>query len=134
MKSVPDIDYKLLQKTSQKPTGKYSNMVAYLTERSGGEQPNEAMIDKKMRTFFEDLISEILKNPKGWDRSKNINFIELFNYLGEELPEREKTTTTVPSSELEGKPWKTPKEFEKPEFPRSDINKIFPEEKEEQHG
>ena len=56
MKSVPDIDYKLLQKTSQKPTGKYSNMVAYLTERSGGEQPNEAMIDKKMRTFFEDII------------------------------------------------------------------------------
>lgn len=92
MKSVPDIDYKLLQKTSQKPTGKYSNMVAYLTERGGGEQPNEAMLDKKMRTFFEDLITEILKNPKGWDRSKNINFMELFNYLEgkeEQLPQKE---------------------------------------------
>lgn len=123
MKSLPTLDYSKL--AQEKPIGKYGNIKNYLRERTGIDV-DDATLDKKLRTFFEDLITEILKNPTQWDRTRNINFMELFNYLGEELPTKEKTTTTVPSSELKGKPWELPKELQKPEFPRADIGKIAP--------
>jgi len=121
MKSLPNIDYKKLQpKGQEKPVGKYGNLMNYLKEK--GVEVDEATLDKKLRTFFEDMITEVLKNPTQWDRTRNINFMELFKYLGEEVPERP-MTFTQPSSELEGKPWKMP---EKPKLPRPDMEKIMP--------
>ena len=88
MKSIPDIDYSVLQKLGAEPKSKYHNLSMYITERNGGVQPNEMTLDKKLRTFFEDMISEILKSPEAWDRTRNINFMELFNYLEKEEPDR----------------------------------------------
>jgi hypothetical protein len=84
MKSLPNIDYHRLTgkiiTAQEKPIGKYGNIKNYLRER-GGADIDDATLDKKMRTFFEDLITEILKNPTQWDRTRNINFMELMNYL-----------------------------------------------------
>jgi len=63
-----------------KPVGKYANLKNYLQERSGVEI-DETTLDKKLRTFFEDMITEVLKNPAEWDRTRNVNFMELMNYL-----------------------------------------------------
>jgi len=92
MKSLPNIDYKKLQpKAQEKPVGKYGNLKNYLKEK--GIEIDEATLDKKLRTFFEDMITEVLKNPTQWDRTRNINFMELFKYLGgqdeEEMPEQQ---------------------------------------------
>jgi len=83
MKSIPSLDYSKLQpKAQEKPIGKYGNMVNYLKEK--GVDVDEATLDKKLRTFFEDLITEVLKNPAQWDRTRNINFMEMFKYLSGE--------------------------------------------------
>ena len=81
MKSIPNLEYSKLQpKAQEKPVGKYGNLKNYLHEK--GVEIDEATLDKKMRTFFEDMITEVLKNPTQWDRTRNINFMELFKYLG----------------------------------------------------
>ena len=123
MKSIPNIDYLKLQVAQEKPVGKYGNLANYLKERSGVDV-DDATLDKKLRTFFEDLITEILKNPAEWDRTRNINFMELYNYLEERLyPEKEKTKV-VPSSR-----WQ--EEFKemtkKPEVIRPDMQKLTSE-------
>jgi len=89
MKSIPNLDYSKLITGQKKPIGKYGNLKNFLKERDGIDIDDNTL-DKKLRTFFEDLITEILKNPSRWDRTKNINFMELFNYLSgieeQELP------------------------------------------------
>lgn len=97
MKSLPQLDYSKLKIAQEKPVGKYGNLANYIKERSGVDI-DDATLDKKLRTFFEDVITEILKNPAEWDRTRNINFMELYNYLEEKLyPEKEKIKV-VPSS------------------------------------
>lgn len=71
---------KKISTAQEKPVGKYGNIVNYLKEK--GVEIDEATLDKKLRTFFEDMITEVLKNPTQWDRTRNINFMELFKYLG----------------------------------------------------
>ena len=89
MKSVPNLDYKMLKTAEDKPVGKYGNLLNYLKQR-GGVTIDENTADKKLRTFFEDLITEILKNPEQFDRTRNINLMELFNYLeGKEEQQQE---------------------------------------------
>jgi hypothetical protein len=83
MKSIPHLDYSKLKKAQVETVGKYGNLANYLKERSG-VSINDASLDKRLRTFFEDMITEILKNPAEWDRTRNINFMELFNYLEEQ--------------------------------------------------
>ena len=111
MKSLPQIDYGMLKQAQEdkempdwehrlsrtpeqdarvemegwrkKPVGKYGNLANFLQERSGVSIDDQTL-DKRLRTFFEDLITEILKNPAEWDRTRNINFMELFNYLEEQ--------------------------------------------------
>ena len=100
MKSIPNLDYSKLKIGQEKPIGKYGNLKNYIKERSGIDI-DDATLDKKLRTFFEDLITEILKNPTQWDRSRNINFMELFKYLSgqdeeEQLPQQ-------PEQEIEKK-------------------------------
>ena len=80
MKSLPNIEYSKLITGQEKPIGKYGNLKNYIKERNDVDI-DDATLDKKLRTFFEDLITEILKNPKIFDRTRNINFMELFEYL-----------------------------------------------------
>ena len=87
MKSLPNLDFtKLGQpadvavKGGERPVGKYGNLKNFLKERAGIDV-DDATLDKKLRSFFEDMITEILKSPKDWDRTRNINFMELYNYL-----------------------------------------------------
>ena len=98
MKSVPNLDYKMLKTAEDKPVGKYGNLINYLKER-GGVTVDENTADKKLRTFFEDLITEILKNPEQFDRTRNINLMELFNYLeGKEEQQQEEQPKEVQAS------------------------------------
>ena len=83
MKSIPNLDYSFLKIAQEKPVGKYGNLANYIKERNG-ISIDDATLDKRLRTFFEDMITEILKNPAEWDRTRNINFMELFNYLEEQ--------------------------------------------------
>jgi hypothetical protein len=83
MKSIPNLDYSILKISQVETVGKYGNLANYLKERSG-VSINDASLDKRLRTFFEDMITEILKNPADWDRTRNINFMELFKYLEEQ--------------------------------------------------
>ena len=95
MKSIPTLDYSRLQpKAGEKPNGKFGNLKNYLQEQ-GVE-----VCYNKLRSFFEDMITEVLKNPAQWDRTRNINFMELFHYLGgtdEEMPQEQ-------PAEPQGKP------------------------------
>ena len=84
---MPDIDYKKLAQNAnvgvraqEKPVGKYGNLKNFIKERAGVDIDDNTL-DKKLRSFFEDMITEILKSPKDWDRTRNINFMELYNYL-----------------------------------------------------
>ena len=88
MKSIPHLDYSKLKIAQTKPVGKYGNLANFLKERSG-VSIDDATLDKKLRTFFEDMITEILKNPAEWDRTRNINFMEMFNYLEEQEQQKE---------------------------------------------
>jgi len=91
MKSIPTLDYTRLQpKAQEKPVGKFGNLKNYLKDQ--GIEVDEVTLDKKLRSFFEDMITEVLKNPAQWDRTRNINFMELFKYLGgtdEEMPQEQ---------------------------------------------
>ncbi len=123
MKNIPSLDYSRLKLSQEKPVGKYGNLTNYIKSRDGVDV-DDATLDKKLRTFFEDLITEILKNPESFDKTRNINFTELFNYLGQPLYQEKERVKVVPFSNWE-------EEFKKMTAPdeviRPEMKKITPE-------
>jgi hypothetical protein len=84
---LPELDYRFLQMESlkkvaarQSPMGKYENLALYLKDRTG-KPIDVAEIDRKMRTFFEDMITRIVKSPEDFDRDVTIDGKVLMNFL-----------------------------------------------------
>ena len=68
------------------PGGKYTNLLTYLREmvqkRTGKAVNLDPMeIDKRIRTYFEDIITDILKNPSAWEKNMKFDGVALYNYL-----------------------------------------------------
>lgn len=86
---LPDLDYRALQfarldsikRGRSTPLGRFENLANYLKERTGLEQ-DAAELDRRMRTFFEDMITRVLKSPADFDRDVEINGKALMNFLG----------------------------------------------------
>ncbi len=84
---LPDLDYKKLAmarlkvvKTGEKaPTGRYDALVSYLRQR--GSQVDAAEVDRRTRTWFEDMINKLLANPAEWDADRVLNGKALMDYL-----------------------------------------------------
>jgi hypothetical protein len=131
MKHLPNLNYLKLTNAAEKPVGKYANLRNYIMETTG-VNIDDMTLDKKLRTFFEDLITEILKNPADWNRTRNINFMELFKYLQEPLNE-----PNAPSPQISNlSNWqKDYKEMTRPrERIHSDMGKIAPGEETKKEG
>jgi hypothetical protein len=86
---LPGLDYKALQfahldqikKGRATPMGRFENLAIYLKDRSGKEQ-DAAELDRRLRTFFEDMITRILKSPDSFDNdSVEIDGKALMNFL-----------------------------------------------------
>ena len=85
---LPDLDYRSLQFANldrikqgrSTPLGRFENLAIYLKSRSGKDQ-DAAELDRKMRTFFEDMISRILKSPQEFDADVEINGKALMDFL-----------------------------------------------------
>jgi hypothetical protein len=92
---LPDLDYRALalvrlkKLAAKAPEGKYAALIAYLKERSGGgTQVDAAELDRRMRTWFEDMITRILQAPTDWDKDQVLNGKALMDYLsGIKAPE-----------------------------------------------
>lgn len=86
---LPDLDYKALQiaslkgiKTAKGPEGRYQALVAYLKQRSGGATSVDAAeVDRRVRTWFEDIINKMLTSPQEWDQDRVMNGKALFDFL-----------------------------------------------------
>jgi len=91
---LPNLDYTALQIASltrlkqartaeaKGPTGRYDALAAYLGQRSGGASDvNVAEIDRRVRTWFEDLINKVLASPAEWDQDRVMNGKALMDYL-----------------------------------------------------
>ena len=93
---LPDLDYKALQinalgrlknRTAKVPADRaagqrYEALVSYLSQRSGGaSQVDAAEVDRRMRTWFEDLINRVLQAPQEWDADKVLDGKVLMDYL-----------------------------------------------------
>ncbi len=84
---LPDLDYKKLAmarlkmvKTSDKaPTGRYDALVAYLQQR--GSRVDAAEADRRLRTWFEDMINRLLTSPAEWDADRTLNGKALMDFL-----------------------------------------------------
>lgn len=84
---LPDLDYKKLAmdrlvriKTGEKaPTGRYDGLVAYLQQRGSAVDAAEA--DRRLRTWFEDVINKILTSPAEWDADRVLNGKALMDFL-----------------------------------------------------
>lgn len=84
---LPELDYtklaiarlKHIKTGAQSPTGRYEALVSYLKQR--GSAVDAAEVDRKMRTFFENVISRILTNPQEWDQDQILDGKALMNYL-----------------------------------------------------
>ena len=92
---LPNLDYMHLKfaqleqiKKSQKtPGGKYENLIIFLQQRSG-KQLDAAELDRRMRTFFEDMITRITQSPQDYDGDVTLNGRALMDYLsGVPVPE-----------------------------------------------
>ena len=81
---LPDLDYKvlacerlkLLKETrgAKAPAGRFEALLAYLGQRSNGAtKVDAAEVDRRLRTWFEDLISRILQKPEEWDQDMILN-------------------------------------------------------------
>jgi hypothetical protein len=101
---LPDLDYRKLQmaslgrmakaKTAKAPADhaagqRYQALVNYLSQR--GSQVDAAEVDRRMRTWFEDLINRVLQDPAAWDVEKILDGKALMDYLsgvkgGQEQP------------------------------------------------
>lgn len=86
---LPDLDYRSLriaQLESIKrgikniPGGKYENLLIYLKERSGIEI-DAAELDRRMRTFFEDMITRVTKSPEEYDQDITLDGKALMDFL-----------------------------------------------------
>ena len=85
---LPDLDYKKLaidrlsrlkMKTAATPSGRYQNLVAYLQKR--GSAVDAAEVDRRLRTWFEDVINKILADPAGWDADRVLDGKVLMDFL-----------------------------------------------------
>lgn len=84
---LPDLDYKKLAmdrltriRTGEKaPTGRYATLVAYLGQR--GSQVDAAEVDRRLRTWFEDVINKVLADPAEWDADRILNGKALMDFL-----------------------------------------------------
>ena len=79
-RQLPNIDYEDLQKITTKEGRKYDKIKSYILQRNGADL-DAKVIDEKIRLWFEDMVTEIIKSPESFDRTRNINFMELFNSL-----------------------------------------------------
>ena len=92
---LPDLDYKTLacarlsQIAAKGPTGRFEALVAFLAKRSqGATSVDAAELDRRLRTWFEDLITRILTKPEEWDQEMILNGKTLMDYLaGTKAPE-----------------------------------------------
>lgn len=85
---LPDLDYKKLamdrlgfiKKTADKaPTGRYDPLVAYLKQR--GSNVGAAEVDRRIRTFFEDVINKVIAQPGEWDQDRVLDGKALMDFL-----------------------------------------------------
>jgi len=94
---LPDLDYKALaiasltrlktRTAAKPPTGRYDALVAYLQGR--GASVDAAAVDKKTRTFFEDVINKIIANPSEWDADRVLDGKALMDYLAGVNPQQQ---------------------------------------------
>ena len=93
---TPQLDYRVLQMglmdrlaKSRAPEGKYEALLEYLRQRTGGTvNLDAAEVDRRIRTWFEDIITEILKDPASWDAAQQLQGTALMDYLaGAKAPE-----------------------------------------------
>ena len=93
---LPDLDYKALaiaslsrlktRTAAKAPTGRYEALVSYLKSR--GSIVDAAEVDRKTRTFFEDVINKILANPSEWDADRVLDGKALMDYLAGVNPQQ----------------------------------------------
>jgi hypothetical protein len=86
---LPDLDYKKLaiarlsglspKKADKTPTGRYDALVKYLQQR--GSAVDAAEVDRRTRTWFEDIINRLLTNPAEWDADRVLDGKALMDYL-----------------------------------------------------
>lgn len=99
---LPDLDYQNLaasrlagmrasMRMAKAPEGRFESLIAYLGKRSqGASAVNAAEVDRRLRTWFEDLINRILQDPAGWDQEMTLNGKTLMDYLaGSKEPAQE---------------------------------------------
>jgi len=97
---LPDLDYQGLaasrlskmreaMRTAAKgPEGRFEGLLAYLAKRSGGAAAADAAeVDRRLRTWFEDLITRILQDPAGWDQDMTLSGGALMDYLAGSKPQ-----------------------------------------------
>ncbi len=104
---TPQLDYRTLQMglmsklaKSRAPEGKYSALLEYLRQRTGGAVPLDAAeVDRRIRTWFEDIITEILKNPAAWDAVQQLQGNALMDYLAGAKAPTGKPPVTPPIEE-----------------------------------
>ena len=85
---LPALDYRALMQArldgirrgAKAPGGKYENLLIYLKERSG-RQMDAAELDRRMRTFFEDMITRVLRSPADYDQDVTLSGRALMDYL-----------------------------------------------------
>jgi hypothetical protein len=84
---LPDLDYKKLaidglsrfKKADKAPTGRYDSLVKYLQAR--GSAVDAAEVDRRLRTWFEDIITQMIANPASWDADRILDGKAMMDFI-----------------------------------------------------
>lgn len=95
--NLPNLDYRKLQianlagiargrradiVAAKGPEGRFQGLISYLGQRSSGATTVDAAeLDRRLRTWFEDMITQLLASPKDWDQDRTLNGRALMDYL-----------------------------------------------------
>lgn len=87
---LPELDYTALQMNALKgiktafskaPAGRFEALLEFLKQRSGGVPLDAAEVDRRLRTFFEDIVTDITKAPADWDTDRVLSGKAMMDYL-----------------------------------------------------
>lgn len=84
---LPELDYGklaiarlgLIRKADQVPQGRYAPLVAYLKQR--GSMVDAAEVDRRLRTWFDDIITKLIAAPQEWDAERTLDGKALMDFL-----------------------------------------------------
>lgn len=108
---LPDLDYTKLaierlgriKNAVQAPAGRYAALLQYLQAR--GSNVDAAELDRRLRTFFDNVINRVISEPKEWDQDRVLDGKSLMDFLsGVQAPAAPQPQVQAPPQDFQERP------------------------------